>query len=203
MVPELFKKNVPGSYEILQNATVGIAGCGGIGSNAAVALVRAGIGALILVDFDLVEESNLNRQYYFQTDIGSKKVEALARHLLAINPAIRLTLIDRKITRADVPEIFTCACLLLEAFDSADAKQWLLESWCKAYPEKPVVCANGLSGIGKTEAITVRRAGMIHVAGDGESDMGMGLCSARVAIVANMQANIAIEILMNGSSIRS
>jgi sulfur carrier protein ThiS adenylyltransferase len=202
MLPEQFKKNVPGSYEVLQNATVGIAGCGGLGSNAAVALARAGIGALILVDFDRVEASNLNRQYYFQTDIGQKKVEALSRHLLAINPAVHLTLINRKITPADVLEIFTGANLLIEAFDSANAKSWLIESWCTAYPLKPVVCASGLSGIGKTDAITVRHAGMIHVVGDGESDMSMGLCSARVAMVANMQANIAIEILTENSSVQ-
>jgi sulfur carrier protein ThiS adenylyltransferase len=199
VVPEQFKKNVPGSFEILQSATVAIAGCGGLGSNAAVALVRAGIGSLILVDFDRVEVSNLNRQYYFQADIGQKKVEALSSHLKAINPAIRLTLIDRKIIPSDIPKIFTGANLLIEAFDSADAKSWLIESWCMAYPEKPVVCASGLSGIGKTEAIIVRRMGMIHIAGDGESDMSIGLCSARVAIVANIQANIAIEILMKTS----
>jgi sulfur carrier protein ThiS adenylyltransferase len=202
MLPEQFKKNVPGSYEVLQHATVGIAGCGGLGSNAAVALVRAGTGSLILVDFDRVEASNLNRQYYFLPDIGKKKVEALSRHLLTINPAVRLTLIDRKITAADVPVIFADANLLVEAFDGADAKSWLIESWCTAYPAKPVVCASGLSGIGKTDAITVRRAGMIHIVGDGESDMSMGLCSARVAMVANMQANIAIELLMEKSSIR-
>jgi sulfur carrier protein ThiS adenylyltransferase len=201
VLPEQFKKNVPGSYEVLRNATVGIAGCGGLGSNAAVALVRAGTGSLILVDFDRVEASNLNRQYYFLPDIGKKKVEALSRHLLTINPAVRLTLIDRKITAADVPVIFTGANLLVEAFDEAEAKSWLIESWRAAYPAKPVVCVSGLSGIGKTDAITVRRAGMIHIVGDGESDMSMGLCSARVAMVANIQANIAIELLMEKSSI--
>ena len=201
MIPELFKKNVPGSYEALRSAVVGIAGCGGLGSNAAVALVRAGVGSLVLADFDRVEESNLNRQYYFQTDIGKKKVEALSRHLLAINPAVRLTPIDQKITPPDVPEIFGTADLLIEAFDNAASKQWLIESWCMAYPDRPIVCANGLSGIGKTAAIVVRRAGRVHVAGDGESDMSMGLCSARVAMVANMQANIAIELLLNRSAV--
>ena len=87
---KLFERNVPGTLEILQKSTVGIAGCGGLGSNAAVSLVRAGIGKLILADHDVVEESNLNRQYYFQSDIGKKKVEALTYHLKAINPEIKL-----------------------------------------------------------------------------------------------------------------
>jgi sulfur carrier protein ThiS adenylyltransferase len=56
---------------------IGIAGCGGLGSNCAVALSRVGIGRLILVDFDVVELSNLNRQYYFRDQIGLLKTEAL------------------------------------------------------------------------------------------------------------------------------
>ena len=86
----IFDRNVPGTTEKLAVVTVGIAGCGGLGSNAAVALARAGVGRLILVDHDRVELSNLNRQHYFQSDIGKAKVEALGLHLRAINPAIAL-----------------------------------------------------------------------------------------------------------------
>jgi sulfur carrier protein ThiS adenylyltransferase len=193
---ELFKKNVPGSTEILNTATVGIAGCGGLGSNAAVALVRAGVGRLILADFDIVEESNLNRQYFFQSDIGRNKTEALAHHCLAINPLLQLTLVKNQFSAADVPKVFKNADLLIEAFDLAESKIWLIEAWCKAFPERHIVSASGLSGIGNTEALKVRHAGTIHVVGDGESDMSMGLCSARVAIAANMEANIAIELLL-------
>ncbi|MBN1128492.1 MAG: ThiF family adenylyltransferase, partial [Chitinispirillaceae bacterium] len=146
------------------------------------------------------EPSNLNRQHYFQNDIGAVKVEALACHLTAINPAVRLTLVNRKIAGSDVPAVFGDADLLIEAFDRAEAKSWLIEAWCAAFPHKPVVCASGIAGIGNTGALTIRRAGMVHVVGDGKSDMGMGLCSARVAIAANMQANIALEQLTNDRS---
>lgn len=192
----LFSKNVPGSTEILQKSGIGIAGCGGLGSNAAVALVRAGIGKLILADFDVVEESNLNRQFFFQSDIGKKKTEALAQHLKAINPCIRLTLVDNKLTAADVPKIFKDADILIEAFDRAESKSWLLEAWSMAFPKRHIICASGLSGIGGTETLKVRHAGILHIVGDGESEMSMGLCSARVAIAANMEANIAIELLI-------
>ena len=198
MTPELFERNVPGSFEILQKATVGIVGCGGLGSNAAVALVRAGIGRLILADHDVVEESNLNRQYYFQSDVGKKKVKALADHLKAINPDITIELIDKKISASDISQIFKGVEILIEAFDRAEAKAWLIESWCMAFPKRPIVCASGLSGIGHTEDLKVRKAGNIFIVGDGETDMSMGLCSARVAIAANMQANIAIDLLING-----
>ena len=147
---KLFERNVPGTLEILQKSAVGIAGCGGLGSNAAVSLVRAGIGKLILADHDVVEESNLNRQYYFQPDIGKKKVEALTYHLKAINPEIKLETIDNQISASDVSQIFKDADILIEAFDRAESKAWLIESWCMAFPKRPIVCASGLSGVGNT-----------------------------------------------------
>ena len=194
---ELFRKNVPGTTEILQKACIGIAGCGGLGSNAAVALVRAGVGKLILSDFDVVEESNLNRQYFFQADIGKYKVEALAHHLKSINSLVQLILVNKQLCAADVPMTFKDADILIEAFDRAESKSWLLEAWSMAFPGRHIVCASGLSGIGNTEALKVRHAGTLHIVGDGESELSMGLCSARVAIAANMQANVAIELLIN------
>ena len=193
----IFTRNVPGTTEILQKRIVGIAGCGGLGSNAAVALVRAGIGKLILADFDIVEVSNLNRQYYFQADIGEIKVEALARHLKAINPEIDLDLHKIELTPENISLIFRDADLLIEAFDRAESKQWLIEAWCRAFPEKPIIVGSGLSGLGNSNSLKVQQAGNIYFCGDGETDMSMGLCSPRVAIAANMQANTAIEILVS------
>jgi len=192
----IFERNVPGTTERLQMATVGIAGCGGLGSNAAASLARAGVGRLILVDHDRVELSNLNRQHYFQTDVGKAKVEALAGHLRAINPDIDLVLHDLELTPQNTPEIFAEAEILIEAFDRAELKRWLIEAWCTAFPDRPIVCGSGLSGIGNTNALRVHSAGRIHFCGDEESDMSLGLCAARVGIVANMQANVAIELLM-------
>ena len=195
----IFDRNVPGTTEKLATATVGIAGCGGLGSNAAVALARAGVGRLILVDHDRVELSNLNRQHYFQSDIGKVKVEALAEHLRSINPAIALELHDIELAPGHVTEVFAGADLLIEAFDKAEDKRWLIESWCKAFPDRHIVCGSGLSGCGSTETLKVHSAGYIHMCGDEETDMSLGLCAARVGIVANMQANVAIEILAGGA----
>ena len=192
---EIFERNVPGTTEKLQKATVGIAGCGGLGSNAAVALVRAGVGRLILADHEVVEASNLNRQHYFLDDIGKKKVEALAGHLRAINPGIGLVLHDIELTPENLPGIYAEAGLLLEAFDSADSKKWLIETWCVAYPDRPVVAASGVSGCGHTDKMHVHSSGNIHVVGDEQSEMTMGLCSARVMMAASMEANVAIGLL--------
>lgn len=197
MTPSLFDRNVPGMTERLQSAVVGIAGCGGLGSNAAVALARAGVGTLLLADFDRVALSDLNRQYYFQEEIGRLKVEALAARLRAVRPDIRLVTHAARLTPENAPTLFQPAELLIEAFDSADSKRWLIESWSRAYPERPIVCASGLAGCGRTQDLRVRSAGNLFVCGDEEADKRLGLCAPRVAIVANMQANVAIEILMS------
>jgi sulfur carrier protein ThiS adenylyltransferase len=194
----IFERNVPGTTEKLAVATVGIAGCGGLGSNAAAALARAGVGRLILVDHDRVEPSNLNRQHYFQSDIGSVKVEALGRHLRAINPAIALELHDIELKPEDVKTIFGGADMLIEAFDRAEDKRWLIEAWCRAFPDRHIVCGSGLSGCGATDTLHVHSSGRIHMCGDEQTDMSLGLCSARVGIVANMQANVAIALLTKG-----
>lgn len=192
---DIHGRNVPGTTAILGRKTVAVAGCGGLGSNAAVALVRCGVGHLILVDHDRVEPSNLNRQHFFRDDIGRLKVEALADHLRRIEPTVDLDLWPRELAPADVADL-GAADLLIEAFDRAEAKRWLLEAWCKAFPDRWVIGASGLSGIGRTEAISVRRAGRVIMCGDFESDMAEGLCGTRVALVAAMQANLAVECLL-------
>ncbi len=193
----IFERNVQDSTEVLQKSVIAIAGCGGLGSNAAISLVRAGIGKLIIADSDVVEESNLNRQYFFQADIGKNKVEALASHLRAVNPVVELEIHNTKLTFENVPKLFKDADILIEAFDVAESKQWLIETWCRAYPEKPIIVASGLSGIGSFDSLKIIHSGNLYFCGDGETDMSIGLCSARVAIVANMQANLAIEILVS------
>jgi sulfur carrier protein ThiS adenylyltransferase len=196
---EIFKRNVPGVRDILLKKTVAVAGCGGLGSNAAVALVRVGIGKLIIVDPDVVELSNLNRQYFFIDDVGKKKTDAIAVHLKAINPQLNLVTHFIELTTGNVPELFKEADLLIEAFDRAERKAWLIETWCMHFPDRPVICASGLAGYGNTSSLQVKRSGNIVICGDEESDMSMGLTSSRVAIAANMQVNVAIEILVNST----
>lgn len=195
----IFDRNVPGSTEALQRATVGIAGCGGLGSNAAISLARAGVGRLILADPDVVEESNLNRQQFFREDIGRRKVDALAERVRSVNPAIGLETHAVELGPADVPRVFADAQVLIEAFDRAERKEWLIESWCRAFPDRLIVAASGLSGLGRTNALRVRRSGRIVVCGDETSEMTEGLCAPRVAIAANMSANVAVEWLVKGS----
>jgi sulfur carrier protein ThiS adenylyltransferase len=197
----IFERNVPGSTEILRRCVAGIAGCGGSGSNAAVALARAGVGTIIIADYDVVEISNLNRQYYFMNEVGMRKVDALAARLRAIDPDVNVIANNIELAAENVPVLFGGAQILIEAFDRAESKQWLIKSWCHAFPDRHIVCASGLSGIGRTGLLHVHSSGRIHVCGDESSDMAEGLCAPRVAIVANMQANTAIELLLTGAGV--
>lgn len=194
---DIFLKNPPEFKSILSNAVIALAGAGGLGSNAALVLARAGIGTLILGDFDKVEPSNLNRQAFFLSDINKPKVEALSYYLYQINPKLKVIKYNEELNPQNIIEYFKDADLLIEAFDLAENKIWLIETWMLHFPHKPVILGNGLGGYGKTDLLKVRREGNLIICGDGISGMDLGLCGARVAIVANMQANLAIEYLVN------
>lgn len=195
----IFERNVSGMTERLSRSVIGIAGCGGIGSNAAVSFVRAGVGKLIIVDHDVVEPSNLNRQYYFADDIGKKKTDALKERLMKINPHCEIEAYDKMLEPEDLVYVFQKADILIEAFDKAESKQWLIEEWASLFPERPVISGNGLSGYGDFQSLSITKTGNICFCGDGKSSDVSGLCSARVAVVANMQANLAIELIMNNT----
>ncbi|MCK4835849.1 MAG: sulfur carrier protein ThiS adenylyltransferase ThiF [Candidatus Aminicenantes bacterium] len=194
---QIFQRNVPGTTDILLNKTVAIAGLGGLGSNVAVSLVRCGVGKLIVADHDVVELSNLNRQFYFLKDVGKKKTDAIAGYLKKINPELILDTHWIILNQTNVCDIFKEADLLIEAFDKAEEKAWLIETWCGCFADRPIIVASGLAGYGKTDLLRVERSGNIFICGDGKSDSSMGLNAARVAVVANMQANVAVEILIS------
>lgn len=194
---DIFQRNVKGTTEVLGKKIVGIAGCGGLGSNIAVSLVRAGVKNLVIADFDVVEASNLNRQHFFLSDIGKFKVEALADHLKKINPEVDLTIVNKELSREDITATFGNCDVMIEAFDKAENKKWLIEEWSVNFRAKPIICGNGISGYGDTESLKVKKVGNIYFCGDGKTDMKEGLCAPRILIVANMEANVAIEILLD------
>jgi sulfur carrier protein ThiS adenylyltransferase len=187
--------------DILKEKTVGVAGAGGLGSNCAVSLVRVGLGNLIIADFDIVSDTNLNRQYYFKDQIGHKKVEALRDNLLRINPRLNITVIDNILTAENIPGIFKKCDIIIEAFDQADQKEMLIETVLTCFPEKPLVVGLGMAGWGMNDAIKVRQIDKIYICGDEVSEIGPELppLAPRVGIVANMQANTVLEILLGGN----
>jgi len=182
----------------LKEFSVGIAGLGGLGSNAAIALVRAGIGRLILVDFDKVEESNLNRQYYFIDQIGKNKVDALKENIEKINPKVKIEIINQKLLKGSMEEPFKDVDVVIEALDSAETKATFIEEILTKLPDKPIVAASGVAGYGHSDRITTKRLGKLYMCYDEHalsSDDDV-LTAPRVAIMANWEANLALEIML-------
>ena len=196
-----YERHSPGVYEKVKDTVVGIAGLGGLGSTIAIALARTGIGKLILVDFDKIEPSNLNRQQYNVDQVGRFKTDALKENLSKINPFIKIETHTVKLTPENIPEIFKDIDILIEAFDKADQKSMLYESFASAYPKKPAVMASGLAGYGRNNKIITRKAAPnLYIAGDMISGArpGMGLMAPRVGIAAAHQANAVLALIMEG-----
>ena len=195
---EYFARRDPAVLAVLRQSSVGIAGAGGLGSNVAVALARAGIGRLVIADFDRIEPSNLNRQQYFIDQVGERKVEALRENLLAINPYSLYEIHDVRITRRNATRIFNRVDVLVEAFDKAEAKEMLIEASLSKFPGRPIVAASGLAGYGCNSRIHSRRLGNLYICGDESSQCPKGISpmAPRVALVAAMQANLVVELLV-------
>ncbi len=181
----------------LSEVKIGIGGAGGLGSNAAMHLVRAGIERLVIADFDVVNESNLNRQFFFRDQIGRLKTEALAENLWRINPDLRLELHSVRVTAENIHLIFDRCDLFIEAFDGVEAKSLFVHELLPL--GRPVIAASGLAGWGNTNAMQIRKAGgNLYLAVDLKSGIGEELAphSARVGIAAAQEANIALALLL-------
>lgn len=185
--------------EKLSHFRVGIAGAGGLGSNCAVALARSGVGALVIADFDIVEERNLNRQYFFLDQTGMKKVAALSENLSRISGTTMVIAHDTLLTPDNIAEIFKRCDVIVEAFDRSDMKQMLIETVSMQMPGIPLIVGSGLAGWGSNETIGSRKIDeTLYICGDETMEVSDDLppLAPRVAIVANMQANIVLDILL-------
>ncbi len=189
----------PQIKSILKTNTVGIAGAGGLGSNVAMALTRVGVGKLIVVDFDVVVESNLNRQFYFKHQVGFKKVDALRANLLSINPELILETYDVKLDSSNILSFFQNVDVMVEAFDRAEMKQIIIEKFQTEKPEIPLIVGNGMAGWGNSNDMKVQQYGNLYICGDGVSEVADNLppIAPRVNICAAMEANVVLSILLN------
>jgi sulfur carrier protein ThiS adenylyltransferase len=182
----------------LQKASVGIAGAGGLGSNIAVSLARAGIGRLVIVDFDKVEESNLNRQYYFLNQIGMDKVEALKKTLFSINKSLKVEVLNYRLMKNTMDKPFHNVDVVVEALDKAETKTMFIEEIMQKLPEIPIVGCSGVAGYGHSDRIITKKLGNLYLVYDEEaknSDDDV-LMAPRVILMANWQANLVLEILL-------
>lgn len=185
-------------YEQFSNATVAICGLGGLGSHIAIALARAGVGKLILIDFDQVDMTNLHRQCYKVNQIGCNKTEALLENILEVAPYIDIEAINKKITEDNIVSLLKDADIVCEAFDDPSCKAMLVNGVLEKLPDCYVVAASGMAGMGSPNLIKTRKlTNRFYLCGDEVSDVKntMGLVSSRVMLCAAHQAHTILRIL--------
>ena len=195
---DLLKRNVKGIFEKLKKAKVCILGLGGLGSNVAVLLARAGIGHLKLIDFDVVEASNLNRQQYRISHIGMKKTEAIKIIIKEINPFVEVETLDIKVDRQNIYSVVRDIEIVVEAFDRAETKAMTIEELL-INKNKIVVSASGMAGLGSANEIVTRKIkDNFYLIGDNYSDYEeySGIMSTRVMLCAAHQANIVLRLIL-------
>jgi sulfur carrier protein ThiS adenylyltransferase len=182
----------------LKKSSVGIAGLGGLGSNAAIALARSGIGRLVLVDFDIIEKSNLNRQYFFLNQIGKPKTLALKENIRNVNPDVIIDAFNVKLEKGSMEKYFKDVDVIIEALDKAEMKTNFIEEILNKLLDKPVIGASGVAGYGHSDRIITKKIGNLFLCYDehaksSEEDI---LMAPRVGIMANWEANLAVEIIL-------
>ena len=185
-------------HERFSSATVAICGLGGLGSNIAIALARAGIGKLILIDFDRVDITNLHRQQYKANQIGCYKTEALAENLLEIAPYTEVKAVTTKITEENFADLLKGAEVVCEAFDNAESKAMLVNGVLEQLPDCYLVAASGMAGMDTPNTIKTRKImKRFYLCGDEDSDVAdtIGLVAPRVMLCAAHQAHTVLRIL--------
>jgi sulfur carrier protein ThiS adenylyltransferase len=195
----MMARHTPNVHKRLKQSKVAIAGLGGLGSNIAVMLARIGVGQLLLVDFDIVEPSNLNRQSYYISHLGLPKTIALKKQLEEINPFIKIETETVKITEENVKQLFNGYDIICEAFDKPDQKSMLINTALELLPNSKIVSGSGMAGYESSNLIkTTNPMKRLYLCGDLENaaKVGRGLMAPRVNICAGHQANMILRLLI-------
>ena len=178
-------------------ASVAVCGLGGLGSNVAISLARAGVGTLQLIDFDKVDISNLHRQQYEVSQLGMYKTEAMKQTLAEIAPYCEVITHTVKLAEENLSLVADCD-IVCECFDYAECKAMLVNGVAENYPDKYIVAASGMSGLHTGNTITTRKLGKrLYICGDGASDVSDDgtLFAPRVMLCAAHQANTVLRII--------
>ena len=185
-------------HRAFSTAVVAICGLGGLGSNIAISLARAGVGQLILCDYDRVDITNLHRQQYKADQIGMYKTVVLAENLKEIAPYVSVEIHTERITEDNALTLLRSADIICEAFDDAECKAMLTNTVLSELPGKYLVAASGMAGIGVSNSIKTRRiTSKFYLCGDETSEVsdGIGLVAPRVALCAAHQAHTVLRII--------
>lgn len=181
-----------------ENIVIGIAGLGGLGSNIAMMLARSGIRHFILADFDIVDESNLNRQHYFPHHIGRKKTDCMREQLLSLNPDIDVKAFDTYLSSENMAEIFKDCDIVCEAFDNPECKSELVTVLLSQLADTVIISGSGMAGFESANTITTKHPlARLYLCGDCVTEVNhhIRLTAPRVQICAGHQANMVLRLV--------
>ncbi|MDR0334965.1 MAG: sulfur carrier protein ThiS adenylyltransferase ThiF [Methanomassiliicoccaceae archaeon] len=197
----LCERHTPEVHNVIKKARIGIAGLGGLGSNVAVMLVRAGVSELVIADMDTVDLSNINRQNYCLEHIGIPKTDAAEQMLRMINPYVTIEKHNVRLGRSNIPGIFKGCDVVCEAFDTPSEKAMLINTILEECPGTKAVSGSGMAGYGRSNEITTKRLfDGLYICGDGidMENVAGGLMAPRVNICAGHMANAVLALLLKG-----
>lgn len=198
MYEALAQKHGHKLQEKLSKATVAVCGVGGLGSNIAISLARTGIGKLILIDFDRVEITNLNRQQYKISQLGQYKAQALGDNLKEIAPYVEIEIHNKLITEENAIELLKDADIICEAFDKAENKAMLTNIVLEQLPDKYYVAGSGMASIDSANKIKTRKMSKkFYLCGDTVNDVATteSLVAPRVMLCAAHQAHMVVRVI--------
>lgn len=184
----------PAINEKLSKARVAILGCGGLGSNVAILLARAGVGSLVLFDYDKVDYSNLNRQNFDLNDIDRLKTYATRDKIKAIAPYCQVACFNHRLDKPTLESYLDQAPIFVEAFDDPKAKAMAFDLMANQ-PQKYLVSVSGIGGLGDIGDVQKKSLGPITIYGDFHTDQDQGLYSPTVMLYAALEAGQVLRII--------
>ncbi len=190
-------------YEKITNASVAVCGLGGLGSNIAVSLARCGVGRMLLIDYDRVDLSNINRQQYSLEHIGLYKTDAIRRIIESINPYLDIEYKNIKLTAENAVNILSGFKIVCEAFDNAEEKATLVNTLLEK-TNAIVIAGSGMAGYSTANSIRTKKVfDRLYICGDRSSELSDTnfLAAPRVAVCANHQANMALRLILDRNEV--
>jgi len=194
----LTARHTPQVHSKVKCTGVAVLGLGGLGSTVALQLARTGVGRLHLIDFDVVEPSNLNRQQYAIKHLGMLKTQALRQQISEVNPYISVVTDNVMLTEENIISYIEDDDIICEAFDKPECKAMAVNAVMESLPQKYMVASSGMAGLESSNTIVTRRlTSHLYICGDGitEAKQGCGLMAPRVGVCAGHMANMILRII--------
>ena len=192
----LLKYLKPEQLAAIQSKKIGIGGAGGLGSNCAMMLVRTGFKRLEIIDQDVIDASNLNRQQYFANEVGLPKVEVTRKRLLDINPDAEIIIHQTQWSETAAGKFFVGCDFIVEAFDAADWKYRFVQYYAPRFPV--LISGVGMAGLIEKQPMTMKKIGNVYICGDRSTDSALGHppMAPRVTQCSAMMAEIVLDLTL-------